>query len=54
MNGDGPATAAPPAAAPPATAPPAAAPLAAGEVPGYPVVGELLPARSDGTTLEIR
>jgi selenide, water dikinase len=28
--------------------------LVAGEVPGYPVVGELLPARDDGITLEIR
>jgi selenide,water dikinase len=25
--------------------------LVAGEVPGYPVIGELLPARGDGTTL---
>lgn len=28
--------------------------LVAGEVPGYPVVGELLPARADGRTIEIR
>ncbi|MFI7601994.1 selenide, water dikinase SelD [Actinoplanes sp. NPDC049681] len=28
--------------------------LVAGVVPGYPVVGELLPARADGKTLEIR
>jgi selenide,water dikinase len=28
--------------------------LVAGEVPGYPVVGELLPARPDGVTLVIR
>jgi selenide,water dikinase len=27
--------------------------LVAGEVPGYPVVGELLPARADGVTLEV-
>ncbi|GGL07608.1 selenide, water dikinase SelD [Mangrovihabitans endophyticus] len=28
--------------------------LVAGELPGYPVVGELIPARADGTTLEVR
>ncbi|MBX6356146.1 MAG: selenide, water dikinase SelD, partial [Micromonosporaceae bacterium] len=28
--------------------------LVAGEVPGYPVVGELVPARADGTTLVVR
>ncbi|BCJ48971.1 selenide, water dikinase [Actinoplanes sp. NBRC 14428] len=28
--------------------------LVAGEVPGFPIVGELLPARADGVTLEIR
>jgi selenide,water dikinase len=28
--------------------------LVAGEVPGYPVIGELLPARGDGTTLLVR
>ncbi|HEX7188813.1 MAG TPA: selenide, water dikinase SelD [Actinomycetes bacterium] len=28
--------------------------LVAGEVPGYPVVGELLPARADGVTLVVR
>jgi selenide,water dikinase len=28
--------------------------LVAGEVPGYPIVGELLPARGDGITLEVR
>ena len=28
--------------------------LVAGELPGYPVVGELSPARSDGVTLEVR
>jgi selenide,water dikinase len=28
--------------------------LFAGEVPGYPVIGELLPARSDGVTLVVR
>jgi selenide,water dikinase len=28
--------------------------LVAGEVPGYPIVGELLPARADGITLEVR
>ena len=28
--------------------------LVAGEVPGYPVIGELVPARGDGTTLVIR
>jgi selenide,water dikinase len=28
--------------------------LVAGELPGYPVVGELLPARSDGVTVEVR
>jgi selenide, water dikinase len=28
--------------------------LVAGELPGYPVVGELLPARADGVTLEVR
>jgi selenide,water dikinase len=28
--------------------------LIAGEVPGYPVVGELLPARPDGVTLTVR
>jgi selenide,water dikinase len=28
--------------------------LIAGEVPGYPVIGELLPARGDGTTLLVR
>jgi selenide,water dikinase len=28
--------------------------LVAGEVPGYPVVGELLPARGDAVTLEVR
>jgi selenide,water dikinase len=28
--------------------------LVAGEVPGYPVVGELMPARGDGTTLVVR
>ncbi|WP_438872521.1 selenide, water dikinase SelD [Paractinoplanes maris] len=28
--------------------------LVAGEVPGYPVIGELIPARPDGTTLEVR
>jgi selenide,water dikinase len=28
--------------------------LVAGEVPGYPIVGELLPARGDGVTLEVR
>ncbi len=28
--------------------------LVAGEVPGYPVIGELLPGRPDGVTLEIR
>ncbi len=28
--------------------------LVAGEVPGYPIIGELLPARGDGTTLLVR
>jgi selenide,water dikinase len=28
--------------------------LVAGEIPGHPVVGELLPARADGVTLEVR
>ncbi|MBL7258271.1 selenide, water dikinase SelD [Paractinoplanes lichenicola] len=28
--------------------------LVAGEVPGYPVIGELLPGRADGVTLEVR
>jgi selenide, water dikinase len=28
--------------------------LVAGEIPGYPVIGELLPARGDGTTLVVR
>jgi len=28
--------------------------LVAGEVPGHPIVGELLPARDDGVTLEVR
>jgi selenide,water dikinase len=28
--------------------------LVAGEVPGYPVVGELLPARGDGVTVMVR
>ncbi len=28
--------------------------LVAGAVPGYPVIGELLPARADGVTLEVR
>jgi selenide,water dikinase len=28
--------------------------LVAGEVPGYPVIGELLPARADGITLLVR
>ncbi len=28
--------------------------LVAGELPGYPVVGELVPARADGVTLEVR
>lgn len=28
--------------------------LIAGELPGYPVIGELLPARDDGITLEVR
>jgi selenide,water dikinase len=28
--------------------------LVAGEVPGYPVIGELLPPRADGVTLEVR
>ena len=28
--------------------------LVAGEVPGYPVVGELLPARGDGVTVTVR
>ncbi|MDG4826562.1 selenide, water dikinase SelD [Asanoa sp. WMMD1127] len=28
--------------------------LVAGELPGYPVVGELVPARTDGVTLEVR
>ena len=28
--------------------------LVAGELPGYPVIGELLPARGDGTTLLVR
>ncbi len=28
--------------------------LVAGEVPGYPVVGELVPARADGVTLVVR
>ena len=28
--------------------------LVAGEVPGHPVIGELLPARGDGITLEVR
>jgi selenide, water dikinase len=28
--------------------------LVAGEVPGHPIVGELLPARADGVTLEVR
>ncbi|MCO8271113.1 selenide, water dikinase SelD [Actinoplanes sp. TRM 88003] len=28
--------------------------LVAGEVPGFPIVGELLPARADGMTLEVR
>jgi selenide,water dikinase len=28
--------------------------LVAGEVPGFPIVGELLPARADGRTLEVR
>lgn len=28
--------------------------LVAGEVPGYPVIGELLPARADGVTLVVR
>jgi selenide,water dikinase len=28
--------------------------LIAGEVPGYPVVGELLPPRDDGVTLTVR
>jgi selenide,water dikinase len=28
--------------------------LVAGEIPGHPVIGELLPARADGVTLEVR
>jgi selenide,water dikinase len=28
--------------------------LVAGEIPGAPVIGELLPARDDGTTLVLR
>ncbi len=28
--------------------------LIAGEIPGYPVIGELVPARADGVTLEVR
>jgi selenide,water dikinase len=28
--------------------------LIAGEVPGYPIVGELLPGRADGVTIEVR
>ena len=28
--------------------------LIAGEIPGYPVIGELIPARADGRTLELR
>jgi selenide, water dikinase len=28
--------------------------LVAGEVPGYPIIGELLPARGDAVTLEVR
>ena len=53
MNGDGPATAAPPAAAPPATAPAAAAPLAAVEVPGYLAGRPVLRERIDPAALTV-